>query len=388
MFFSVYRQINQIDCIPTCLRMIARHYGRNYKQQTLNKLCDIKREGVSLLGISDASEKIGFVELKKQLNKTQALKILTLLLTTIICSCNTTYKVNLSITIEKAQILRDSARKYAMAVLNPKKANLYYDSLFMSVYVKKEDYYDAGQVAAEIGEYTKCIVMWSKMRKVKNDDEYDYVKYLPNMVNPGYDYYEGLIHTKGFKKLWSHYPNYPLVHRLSSQDSALAKKIELMFKADQKVRHNYIDSPTVKNNYLLTLYDIADAKSVDSIIINRGIITTKEFGNLISRDFCILFDHLPDSLLLKRMPLIEAAFRRGGIAESNYTLIKDRSLVFAKKEQLYGTQFSLDTNAKKNIFFPIRRIARVDQRRKKMGLGKLKYYAEHYNVLLPENYRP
>jgi ATP-binding cassette subfamily B protein len=40
--------------------MIAKHYGRNYKQQTLNKMCVINRGGVSLLGIGDAAEKIGF----------------------------------------------------------------------------------------------------------------------------------------------------------------------------------------------------------------------------------------------------------------------------------------------------------------------------------------
>ena len=48
-----------MDCGPTCLRMIAKHYGRNYKQKTLSWLCEINREGVSLLGISDAAEKIG-----------------------------------------------------------------------------------------------------------------------------------------------------------------------------------------------------------------------------------------------------------------------------------------------------------------------------------------
>ncbi len=60
-----------MDCGPTCLRMIARHYGRNYKQQTLNKLCDINREGVSLLGISDASEKIGFRSLGVKISVNQ-----------------------------------------------------------------------------------------------------------------------------------------------------------------------------------------------------------------------------------------------------------------------------------------------------------------------------
>jgi len=60
MGFKFYKQLDGMDCGPTCLRMIAKHYGRNYKQRTLARLCEINREGVSLLGISDAAEKIGF----------------------------------------------------------------------------------------------------------------------------------------------------------------------------------------------------------------------------------------------------------------------------------------------------------------------------------------
>lgn len=60
MSFPYYKQLDQMDCGPSCLRMIAKHYGRNYKLQTLRKLCDINRDGVSLLGISEASENIGF----------------------------------------------------------------------------------------------------------------------------------------------------------------------------------------------------------------------------------------------------------------------------------------------------------------------------------------
>jgi len=49
-----------MDCGPACLRMIARHYGRSYSIQTLRERSFITREGVSLLGISDAAESIGF----------------------------------------------------------------------------------------------------------------------------------------------------------------------------------------------------------------------------------------------------------------------------------------------------------------------------------------
>ena len=49
-----------MDCGPTCLRMIAKYHGRNYTLNTLRDRSNITREGVSLLGISDAAESIGF----------------------------------------------------------------------------------------------------------------------------------------------------------------------------------------------------------------------------------------------------------------------------------------------------------------------------------------
>jgi ATP-binding cassette subfamily B protein len=58
--FHYYQQIDAMDCGPTCLRMIAKYYGRSYSLQTLRENSFITREGVSLMGISDAAEKIGF----------------------------------------------------------------------------------------------------------------------------------------------------------------------------------------------------------------------------------------------------------------------------------------------------------------------------------------
>ena len=49
-----------MDCGPTCLRMIAKYYGKSYTLETLRAKSGITREGVSLLGISEAAEAIGF----------------------------------------------------------------------------------------------------------------------------------------------------------------------------------------------------------------------------------------------------------------------------------------------------------------------------------------
>lgn len=58
--FPHYLQLDAMDCGPTCLRMIAKYYGKIYSLQTLRSYSFITREGVSMLGISDAAEYIGF----------------------------------------------------------------------------------------------------------------------------------------------------------------------------------------------------------------------------------------------------------------------------------------------------------------------------------------
>lgn len=56
---KAYIQFDAMDCGPTCLRMIAKHYGKTYSLQYLREHCFITREGVSMLGISEAAEHIG-----------------------------------------------------------------------------------------------------------------------------------------------------------------------------------------------------------------------------------------------------------------------------------------------------------------------------------------
>ena len=58
--FPFYQQLDQMDCGPTCLRMIAKYHGRSLNLQKLRDSSGFSREGVSLLGISEAAEGVGF----------------------------------------------------------------------------------------------------------------------------------------------------------------------------------------------------------------------------------------------------------------------------------------------------------------------------------------
>ncbi len=46
--FPHYTQLDQMDCGPTCLRMVAKHYGRSYTVQSLREKSQIGKEGVWL----------------------------------------------------------------------------------------------------------------------------------------------------------------------------------------------------------------------------------------------------------------------------------------------------------------------------------------------------
>jgi ATP-binding cassette subfamily B protein len=58
--FSHYKQSDGKDCGPTCLKIIAKHYGKNLSIQQLRNLSETTREGSNLLYLSEAAEQIGF----------------------------------------------------------------------------------------------------------------------------------------------------------------------------------------------------------------------------------------------------------------------------------------------------------------------------------------
>jgi ATP-binding cassette subfamily B protein len=58
--FQLFKQLDSMDCGPSCLRMVAKFYGKTYSLQTLRTKAFITKSGVSMLGISDAAETIGF----------------------------------------------------------------------------------------------------------------------------------------------------------------------------------------------------------------------------------------------------------------------------------------------------------------------------------------
>jgi len=58
--FPFYKQPDNKDCGPTCLRIIAKHYNRAIPLQQIRNLSETTREGSGLFGLSNAAENLGF----------------------------------------------------------------------------------------------------------------------------------------------------------------------------------------------------------------------------------------------------------------------------------------------------------------------------------------
>lgn len=58
--FPFFKQLDQMDCGPTCLRMITAFHGKQISVDHLREKAAIGRDGVSLGGIAEAAEDLGF----------------------------------------------------------------------------------------------------------------------------------------------------------------------------------------------------------------------------------------------------------------------------------------------------------------------------------------
>lgn len=58
--FTVFKQPDEMDCGPTCLRMIAKHHGRDVSLDKLRRISETTRIGSSMKGLSDGAESLGF----------------------------------------------------------------------------------------------------------------------------------------------------------------------------------------------------------------------------------------------------------------------------------------------------------------------------------------
>lgn len=68
MAFPFTHQLDQMNCGPACLHMIATYYGKKHSLQYIRENCHLTKTGVSMFGIVEGAEKIGLKTVAAKIN--------------------------------------------------------------------------------------------------------------------------------------------------------------------------------------------------------------------------------------------------------------------------------------------------------------------------------
>jgi hypothetical protein len=171
--------------------------------------------------------------------------------------------------------------------------------------------------------------------------------------------------------------------------SVLQKQIAIMFKEDQKWR---IESQNLYNSKK-SEFDEATVnrkmKETDSLNMIQAKVILKKFGfpgyDLVgegfSNNFWAIVQHCDGDLNFQQQALLLLGkqVKKKNASPRNYALLQDRVLISTGKKQLYGTQVRYNPQTKTAKPFPTQDSARVDIRRKAVGLEPLNEYLKIFD---------
>ncbi len=168
----------------------------------------------------------------------------------------------------------------------------------------------------------------------------------------------------------------------SIKEPALRLELLKRVEQDQSIRNELI-SKGVKHpdNVILARMQAIDHENTERV---RAIV--RQYGwpspELVGRDGAeaafLIVQHSDLAFQKEMLPLVEKAYRSGGLSGQSYALLLDRVLVREGKPQIYGTQTKRfeEWKGQEPALAPIEDEANVDKRRREVGLFPLSEYRE------------
>lgn len=160
------------------------------------------------------------------------------------------------------------------------------------------------------------------------------------------------------------------------KNEELRRELLQMLKDDQAVRAFQMEGrqPTEAEFNLMRERDEADTNRLSEILDRYGFPGVKLVGLKATRAFVIMLLHSPSVELQKRaLPHVERAVRRKEIPPDDFAMLTDDLLAHEGKLQLYGTNFNYVGD--KLVIAPSQAPARLDERRRRIGLPPMREYA-------------
>jgi hypothetical protein len=177
------------------------------------------------------------------------------------------------------------------------------------------------------------------------------------------------------------------------KNEELKRELLHLLEEDQAVRKPFTEGRELTEAEVRAMSerDEADTKRLAEILDKYGFPGVKLVGLNATRAFVTMLLHSPSLELQKRaLPHVERAVRRREIPPDDFALLTDDVLAGEHKPQLYGTNFKFIGD--KVALDVTQDPARLDERRRKLGLPPIREYAkqlaELYKKTLDESSLP
>jgi hypothetical protein len=154
------------------------------------------------------------------------------------------------------------------------------------------------------------------------------------------------------------------------------KQLEARGRTDQDVREGFGTGGLIDTTQARAMMrtDSANTSWLKAYVARWGWPTSAQIGRGAEESAFLIVQHaVHDTAFMRAMlPGIVQAYRRGDLDGGSVAMLTDRLEVKAGHGQTYGTQLSLRNG--RWMLDPIADSARVDERRRKMGLPSLAEY--------------
>ncbi|PCH76773.1 MAG: hypothetical protein COB98_05265 [Flavobacteriaceae bacterium] len=173
-------------------------------------------------------------------------------------------------------------------------------------------------------------------------------------------------------------------------DKPLVIMLDSIFQKDQKYRNQYgtvlkkhgKDSKEVKE--LLRLNKESDSLNllqITKLLDEKGWLGKNIIGGMGNATLFLVIQHSDIDTQLKYMPMMKDAVLKGNANSSSLALLQDRVALGQGKRQIYGSQIHSDIETQEKYVAPLIDPKNVDKRRAEVGLGKLKDYIGHWDLV-------
>ena len=172
----------------------------------------------------------------------------------------------------------------------------------------------------------------------------------------------------------------------SVKEPALRLELLARVKQDQAIRDELIrKGMAIPERAILArmeTIDTANTALVREIVRQHGWPSPALVGKDGAEAAFLIVQHSDYAFQKEMLPLVEKAYRCGGLSGQSYALLLDRVLISEHKPQVYGTQAKRFEEWKggEPALQPIEDEANVDKRRAEVGLSTL---AEYRDLLKP-----